>query len=161
MSIKPFAFAVVVWMIGAYAWAQEPARVISSTPVTLLPGGLASSGMPPEVSYRVVYELAGKQYQVDLPYEPGPTLWVSAQPEVPPAAAPGSVPPPVVFAPASSALPAIVVSPAPVAVPSPVYISPYPYAYPYPYPYPHSYGPLPFSLHFGVGYYRGYGHRWR
>ena len=160
MSVKTFALAVVVWMIGANLWAQEPARVISSTPVTLLPGG-APSGMSPEVNYRVVYELAGKQYQVDLPYEPGPTLWVSALPEVSPATAPGPVPPPVVFAPAPYAPPAIVVAAPPVLVPSPVYISPYPYAYPYSYPYPYSYGPPPISLHFGIGYYRGYGHRWR
>ncbi len=71
--------------------AQESARVISGTPVTQQVGvprqacATTSTGAPPQcstqtifenrtVGYKVVYEYAGKQYTVQLPQDPGPTL---------------------------------------------------------------------------------------
>jgi hypothetical protein len=44
---------------------------------------------------------------------------------------------------------AVVVAPAPIYVGPPVY----------PYGYPYSYGPSPFSVHLGLGYYGGYHRR--
>ncbi len=142
MSVKSFALAVLTCWLGSNLWAQEPARVLSSTPIVQSVDASPAS-VQNVVAYRVLYEFAGKQYQVDLPYEPGPTLLISVSPEPMPAPSLVLPPPPVAMAPAP--------------LPAPVYISPYPY----PYPYPYYYGPSPFSFHFGIGYYRGHGHRWR
>ena len=72
--------------------AQEVARVLSSTPVTQQVGvprqacaTSANPNVPPQcstqtiyenrtVGYNVVYEYAGKQYTVQMPQDPGPTL---------------------------------------------------------------------------------------
>ena len=71
--------------------AQETARVVSSTPVTQQVGvprqacATVATGAPPQcstqtiyenrtVGYKVIYEYAGKQYAVQLPQDPGPTL---------------------------------------------------------------------------------------
>lgn len=73
------------------ASAQESARVVSSTPVTQQVGvprqacAMSTNGAPPQcstqtiyenraVGYKVIYEYAGKQYSVQLPQDPGPTL---------------------------------------------------------------------------------------
>ena len=72
-------------------FAQETARVVSSAPVTQqveVPRQVCTTvatGAPPQcstqtiyenrtVGYKVVYEYAGKQYSVQLPQDPGPTL---------------------------------------------------------------------------------------
>ena len=72
--------------------AQDVARVLSSTPVTQQVGvprqacaTSANPNIPPQcstqtifenrtVAYNVVYEYAGKQYTVQMPQDPGPTL---------------------------------------------------------------------------------------
>ncbi len=72
--------------------AQEVARVISSTPVMQQVGvprqacaTYSTPGVPPQcstqtiyenrvVAYDVIYEYAGKQYSVQMPQDPGPTL---------------------------------------------------------------------------------------
>lgn len=76
------------------ASAAESARVISSTPVMQQVGvprqacATMTNGAPPQcstqtiyenraVGYKVVYEYAGKQYTVQLPQDPGPTLQLS------------------------------------------------------------------------------------
>jgi len=104
------------------------------------------------VAYNVVYEFAGKQYSVQLPNDPGPSILLQVAPA-------GGV--------AQSAAPAY-----PVTQPQTVYVQPaqvivnepYPVYYPRPYydrPY---YAPLAIGV--GIGYWAGgggyYGHRrWR
>ena len=74
------------------ASAQEVARVVSSTPVTQqvgVPRQVCTTAPGPSgatqcttqtiyenrtTAYQVVYEYAGKQYSVQLPQDPGPTL---------------------------------------------------------------------------------------
>jgi len=106
-------------------------------------------------SYNVVYEYGGKQYSVQLPNDPGPTLQLQVTPVgAPPqnaAAAVAQVQASPVYAPAPAAV---------VAAPSyPVYYpAPYPAAYPAPY-----YGPYIPPVQLRFGYWGGWGgHRhWR
>jgi len=77
--------------IATAASAQESVRVVSSMAVTQQVGvprqacATTATGAPPQcstqtiyesrtVGYKVVYEYAGKQYTVQLPQDPGPTL---------------------------------------------------------------------------------------
>ena len=82
--------------LSAAASAQDVARVISSTAVTQQVGvprtacaTYAAPGVPPQcstqtiyenrtVAYNVIYEYASKQYSVQMPQNPGPTLRLSA-----------------------------------------------------------------------------------
>jgi hypothetical protein len=103
------------------------------------------------VGYNVVYEFAGKQYTVQLPNDPGPTIELHLAPvgalaPVPPQASLGYAQP--VYA-------------------TPAYEQPG-YVLAAPAPYPGYYAPnyfLPFALGLGFGYWGGnYGHghgRWR
>ena len=95
------------------------------------------------VGYQVVYEYAGKQYTVQLPQDPGPTIALQVSPAMvatPPVAQASVVvnPPQVIYAPP----------------PTVVYGSPYYYGNPYPFST---------SINLGWGYRGGYGgHRhWR
>lgn len=106
------------------------------------------------LGYQVVYEYAGKQYQVQLAQDPGPTLPLQITPTAAPAAP--------ATAPVSSTMPAtpVVVTPAPVvyAPPAVVYASP-----PVVYGPAYGYRPWPFQTHVHLGWhhYSG-GHRhWR
>lgn len=140
------------WLLAAFTlastplWAQEEVRVISSTALQVSP--------PSQTAYLVVYEQAGQQYTVQLPYEPGPTLQVSPVSTLTDAR---SLP--------QAALASVPAWPSPMP-PTTVYMvsPPTSATYVYPYPSPYYYVP-PVSLHLGVGYYRGYGyghgHRWR
>ena len=94
------------------------------------------------VAYNVVYEFAGRQYSVQMPNDPGPTIQLSV--------APVGANPQQEVAPTYAAAPQPVYSQAPVVVmQQPVY----PMYYTRPY-YP------PISLHFGYGYGWG-GRHWR
>lgn len=94
------------------------------------------------VAYNVVYEYAGKQYQVQMPNDPGPTVPVQVTP-VGGTVAPQAAPQPVVVAPS---YPGTVYYPPPATVPVyPVYQRPY-------------YAPVGVNLNFG--YSSGRGH-WR
>lgn len=104
------------------------------------------------VGYNVAYEYGGKQYNVQMPYDPGPTIRVQVTPvgsnEAPPAE-PGYGNPP------GTPLGVIVGPPMGqpmVAAPPPVvYAPPYPaYYYPQPYYYP----PVGLSLNFGYSNHR-------
>lgn len=87
--------------------------------------------------YQVVYEYAGKQYSVQLPQDPGPTIALQISP-VAAAVSPAPTPAP---APA-----AVIVSP-PVVYAPPAYVRPWP--------------PISTSINLGWGWYGG-GHRhWR
>lgn len=92
--------------------------------------------------YNVVYEYAGKQYNVQLPQDPGPTIAL----QISPVAAPASPTPVAPMAP--------VAAPAPVSVQPPVVVAPPVYARPWP--------PISTSIHLGWGWYGGGHHRhWR
>jgi uncharacterized protein YcfJ len=110
------------------------------------------------VAYNVVYEYAGKQYSVQMPNDPGPSIPIQISPigsnaqanAAPPSYAQPSYPqqptyaPPVVYS--APAYP----PPAPVVITQPVY--PVYYARPY---YPRPYYPA-VNIRFGYG---GHGHR--
>ncbi len=84
------------------------------------------------VGYNVTYEYAGKQYQVQTPNDPGPTLRVQVSPVLPAAApqpAPSLIPSPLPVRPISQEAPGIVVASAapvvyaaPAFYPAPVFI---------------------------------------
>jgi hypothetical protein len=105
------------------------------------------------VGYDVRYEYAGMEYNVQMPYDPGPTIRVqvspmgsNAGPDAARRADPG-----VVVAPQAA-----VVAPPAAAVGYPVYSYPAPAYYPY---YP-SYPPVGISL--GLGFSSGHRHgHWR
>ncbi len=95
------------------------------------------------VAYNVVYEYAGRQYQVQMPNDPGPTVPVQVTPVGHPSAPYGQTQQPVVVAPS---YPAPVYYPAPATVPVyPVYQRPY-------------YAPIGLSLNLGYSNSRGH---WR
>lgn len=90
------------------------------------------------VGYNVVYEYAGKTYNVQLPQDPGPTLALQVTPVGAPSAAPA---------------PTVVVPPSVVYTQPPVVYAPAPYYY---RPWP-----VNTSINLGFGWYGG-GHRhWR
>lgn len=99
------------------------------------------------IGYNVVYEFAGKQYNVQLPQDPGPTI----QLQVTPVGAPRSEAPPT-----GDAMPVNVVASAPAAVvvqTPPVFYTSYPVYRPW---------PVYTSVNLGWGYARPYGRRhWR
>jgi len=95
------------------------------------------------VGYNVVYEYAGKTYNVQLPQDPGPTIAIQVTPVGMPAAAPGAAPQTTVVA------PQVVYSQPPVVyAPPPVYYRPW---------------PVNTSINLGWGWYGGGGHHrhWR
>lgn len=94
------------------------------------------------VGYNVVYEFAGKQYAVQMPYDPGPTI----QLQVTPAGTAGAQ-----MAPPTSPI----VNQQPVYVQAPPAVVVAPAVYPGYYPAPY-YSPIGISL--GFGYWGGGGH---
>jgi uncharacterized protein YcfJ len=100
------------------------------------------------VGYQVVYEYAGKQYTVQLPQDPGPTIALQVSPAMvanaPVAQAPMVMNPPLV------GQPQVIYAPPPTVV----YGSPYSYGNPYPFST---------SINLGWGYRGGYGggRHWR
>jgi uncharacterized protein YcfJ len=117
------------------------------------------------VGYSVVYEYGGKQYNVQMPNDPGPTIRLQVTPvgasNAPPNADTyAAAAAPVVTAPAmGQPVGQIVAEVAPSQVAYPAYPAPYP-AYPAYYPASYSgygyYPPIGLSLNFG--YSAGYGH---
>lgn len=113
------------------------------------------------VGYNVQYEYAGKEYNVQLPYDPGQTIRLqltpvgatSAPPDtagVPPA--PSSAQPVIVAPPLAQIVMPMVAAPVPVAYPAYYYAGPSPYYRPY-------YAPISLSLGFGwSGHHRHHGH---
>ena len=96
--------------------------------------------------YDVKYEYAGKQYAVQMPNDPGQFINISITPQVVSNQ---------IYAPSQNAQPVQTMPQAVVVAPAPIYVGPpvYPHGYPY------SYGPSPFSVHLGLGYYGGYHRR--
>ncbi len=174
-------------LVGASATAfaaDEMARVISATPVTQQVGvprtacaTYAAPGVAPQcstqtiyetrtVAYNVIYEYAGKQYSVQMPQNPGPTLRLGVA-GVQVAGTPVPAPAPIAAASPASGPNVIVEDPAMTGqqagftqpYPAPVQVT---YAYPgvsyYGSPYYGTYGsywgPI-VSLGFAGGYYGG------
>lgn len=180
------AFTLILLVAGAAsgaattASAQESARVVSSTPVTQQVGvprqacATVTTGAPPQcstqtiyenrtVGYKVVYEYAGKQYSVQLPQDPGPTLQlrVSVAPNPAPTGGPQpqAMPVAAVNDPAQYADPnAVMMVPGTAPPPGPAYV--YYDAYPgyvgyYNTPYYGFWGPT-----IALGLYGGYRGGW-
>ena len=148
--------------------ADEMARVISATPITQQVGvprtacaTYATPGVPPQcstqtiyeartVAYTVIYEYAGRQYSVQMPQNPGPTLRLQATSEQAlgtPLQAP-ALPPP-----APLAAGVTVIEPAMPSVEEQTVV----YAQPYPAPVQVTY---PGVAYYGSPYYGNYGSYW-
>ena len=96
------------------------------------------------VGYNVVYEYAGKTYNVQLPQDPGPTIAL----QIAPAGLPAATQPAVVTQP-----PVVYAQPPVVYAQPPVVYAPAPYYRPW---------PVNTSINLGIGWYGGGGHRhWR
>lgn len=108
--------------------------------------------------YNVVYEYAGKQYNVAMPSDPGPSVTIQLTPVVANSA-------PVQTQETQGISPQVYTQP--VYAAQPVYINSYPYAYPYGYPNAFSNYGYPLAVGVGLGYiWRGgggghRGGRWR
>jgi len=90
--------AAAVSTMSGIAGAQEVGKVISSTPVTrevAIPQKQCAPDANPRdpcrtvttyetrtIGYKVVYEYAGKQREVQLPFAPGPTIELDVSPAV-------------------------------------------------------------------------------
>lgn len=115
------------------------------------------------VGYNVVYEFGGKQYSVQMPNDPGPTIALQVSPlggsSSPQASAPAYSPPAPTPAP-TYAQPSYVqptyAQPPTVVVTQPVY----PIFYSRPY-YPSVYPPVQFNFGYGYRGWHGGGHHWR
>ena len=121
------------------AWSQEQARVILSTPTWVPSSTVNSQGeIVMYTAFNVVYEHAGKQYTVQMPYDPGSFVTLQISPTY------------------SASTPAPPLPPAPQVIylqaPQQVLTNPV-YVLPYSPPYYYS-NPLPFTFNFGLGYYR-------
>ncbi len=96
------------------------------------------------VGYNVVYEYAGKTYNVQLPQDPGPTIAL----QIAPAGLPAATQPAVV-----TQQPVVYAQPPVVYAQPPVVYAPAPYYRPW---------PVNTSINLGIGWYGGGGHRhWR
>jgi len=98
------------------------------------------------VGYQVVYEYAGKQYTVQLPQDPGPTIALQVTPAAM-AIAPAAPPAAVIMNPPPMSPPQVVYAPPPTVV----YGSPYYYGNPFPFST---------SINLGWGFRGGHGRRW-
>lgn len=118
------------------------------------------------VGYNVTYEYAGRQYTVQMPHDPGPTLQLQITPV---GAADANLAPqapvqaPVVVAPPMQQYPMQQYPVQTVAVPPQVV---YPAAYPVYPAYAPVYRPVPIGISLGFGFHGGHGHghrhgRWR
>jgi hypothetical protein len=64
-------------------WAQEQARVLSTTPSYIPTNTVNSNGeVLMSTVFNVVYEYAGKQYTVQLPHDPGAYVILQSPPQV-------------------------------------------------------------------------------
>jgi uncharacterized protein YcfJ len=123
-------------MVGDNIEKQGPAQTVNQTTCTL-----QSAYENRLIGYQVVYEYAGKQYTVQLPQDPGPTIALQITPAGLPAA-------PVAQVAQATGLPTGMVQPQVIYTqPSVVYGS------------PSYYNPYPFSssINFGWGFRGGHG----
>ena len=140
ISLPFLRFCMLVWGLSvATVWAQEQAKVISSTPSLVPSTTVNSQGEVVMYSaFNVVYEYAGKQYSVQMPNDPGPYVFL----QITPSYSASTPAPPLPPAPQ-----VIYMQSPPQVLSNPVYVMPY--------SPPYYYGnPLPFTFNFGLGYYR-------
>jgi uncharacterized protein YcfJ len=141
-------------MVGNTAEAQGQQRQVQNMPQCTTQTYYENR----TVGYNVTYEYAGKQYQAQLPYDPGPTIRLQVTPmgsgrPAGPGQSFGPAPvtaPPVIYGPQTLGSPEVMDSPT-VLVPSTM-VAPVVYARPYPYYYA---PPVSFSI--GLGYW-GHSH---
>lgn len=104
-----FSIAAAVAAISGTVAAQEVGKVISSTPVTrevAMPQKQCAPDANPRdpcrtvtnyetrtIGYKVVYEYAGRQHEVQLPFPPGPTIELDVTPAVQTMSSPSTVVP--------------------------------------------------------------------
>jgi len=130
-------------IVGDNIEKQAPTQTVNQTTCTL-----QSAYENRLIGYQVVYEYAGKQYTVQLPQDPGPTIAL----QITPAGLPVAPVAPVAQVAQATGLPTGMLQPQVIYTqPSVVYGSPY------------YYNPYPFSssINFGWGYRGGHGRRWR
>ena len=182
MNMKKCLLVSGLALASGFAAAEEVGKVLSSTPVTREVGvqqrQCAPDASPREpcrsvtnfetrtVGYKVVYEYAGKRYQVRMPTDPGQYLRLQVTPVgAMPAQAQQTYPQPYPQQYPQQYLPApVYIQPAPgyaprvygpqvyVQPPAPLVVYPAPYVRPY-------FAPIGLSLNFGYG--SGYGNRHR
>ena len=135
------AAATIIGLIGG---AMVGDRIENSDPYAQQPMRQCTTQQfyePRTTAYSVVYEYAGKQYNVQLPYDPGPTIQLQVRP---------------IGVGTANVEPSYAQPPARVVLMAPTYAPVYPAYVVRPYYYP------PISLNFGFGYSGGYRHRhWR
>lgn len=148
MKITSIALAATCLAAPLWAQADELARVVSSTPISQaveVPRQICIRSDAGElmncktemtretriIGFNIVYEYGGKQYTVQMPSDPGPSVRLQIGPAIS-EPIPAPVPAPVV----TYTTTPIAVTPSPVYVPAPAWYGP---SYPY-YTYP------PFSL---------------
>ena len=156
--MKKLLFLSAALMTSGMCLAQEIAHVISSTPIqqqvgvprqvcSTEVGSLQQCAMQifyenQTVAYNVIYEVGAKQYSVQLPNDPGPTLLI----QVGPASASTSL----------AQHPGTVTYAQPMSQ-QPIYVVPGPEVYPGYYELNYF---LPFTLGLGLGWWGGsHGHR--
>jgi hypothetical protein len=139
ISLSIRFITIVVCLFCPSLWAQEQARVLSTTPSYLPTNTVNSNGeVVMSTVFNVVYEYAGKQYTVQMPNDPGAYVTLQINPTF---SASTPIPP---LAPAPQV---IYLQSPPQVLSNPVYVMPY--------SPPYYYGnPLPFTFNFGLGYYR-------
>jgi uncharacterized protein YcfJ len=127
-------------MVGDNIEKQAPAQTVNQTTCTL-----QSAYENRLIGYQVVYDYAGKQYTVQLPQDPGPTIALQITPAGMPTAPISQVTPPMGLPP-GMAQPQVIYSQPAVVYGSPYYYNPYPFST---------------SINLGWGFRGGYGRRWR
>src|SRR5665647_1225697 len=131
-------------LASGLSMAQEVGSVISATPIVQQVNSPGQGRTIEPVAYNVIYEFGGKQYSVQMPTDPGPTVQLQISPVGSSAQA--------AQAPAN----ATYVQP---AYEQPDYVVMAPPVYPA-YHQPGYYQPnyiVPFALGLGFGYWGGYG----
>jgi len=73
--------AAVLCLFCSSLWAQEQAKVLSTTPSYLPTNTVNSNGqVVMSTVFNVVYEYAGKQYTVQMPHDPGAYVTLQINP---------------------------------------------------------------------------------
>ncbi len=180
----PFLAAVSTFFSGL-ATAQETGKVISSTPVlkrVTEPRSTCTNDTDGRqrcrtemitedrnIGYKVVYESAGRQHTVQLPFPPGPTIELEVTPTAQSASGPSTTGAPT---PTYTSAERVYVEPIERVYREPAYVDRVYYSRPYAYPYSYStyypdyyaspvYPLLGVALGYTLGTrHWGHGHRW-
>jgi hypothetical protein len=171
--------AAISTAFSGFALAQETGKVISSTPVlkrVTEPRSTCTNDADGRqrcrtemitedrnIGYKVVYEYAGRQHTVQLPFPPGPTIELEVTPTALSAPVPATTGAPT---PTYTSSERVYVEPIERVYREPAYVDRVYYSRPYPYYYSDYYASpvyplLGVALGYSLGVGRwGYGHRW-